>query len=90
MTPHALTREEPTCSAQRTPLKIAAVAVGVALAATACGSSSDDASSDPTTAATTGAVGTAATATKAADLRAGLTYLLEEHVQLAGLATPPP
>jgi hypothetical protein len=72
---------------QRTPLKIAAVAVGVAMAATACGSSSDDATSEPTTGATTGAVGTAATATKAADLRAGLTYLLEEHVQLAGLAT---
>ncbi|MCU1587954.1 MAG: hypothetical protein JWN31_1447 [Frankiales bacterium] len=72
---------------QRTPIKIATVAVGVAFAATACGSSSNGTSSEPTTPSTTAAVGTAATATKAADLRAGLTYLLEEHVQLAGIAT---
>jgi hypothetical protein len=72
----------------RTPVKIAAVALGVALAATACGSSdSDSDTSQPSSSATSGAVGTAATTTKAADLRAGLTYLLEEHVQLAGLAT---
>jgi hypothetical protein len=34
-----------------------------------------------------GTVGLEATTTKAVTLRAGLTYLLEEHVQLAGIAT---
>jgi hypothetical protein len=79
---------------QRTSLKLAAVAVGVALAATACGgsSSTDDgaqgtASSPSAVADTDAVVGQAATTTKAAALRAGLTYLLEEHVQLAGIAT---
>src|SRR4051794_26156912 len=79
---------------QRTSIKLAAVAVGVALAASACGgsSSSNTASSSSTAAASSDAasmtvMGTAATTTKAADLRAGLTYLLEEHVQLAGIAT---
>ena len=80
---------------QRTSLKLAAVAVGVALAATACGGSGDDAAdaaaASPSAAADAGAettaVGQAATTTKAAALRAGLTYLLEEHVQLAGIAT---
>ena len=79
---------------QRTSLKLAAVAVGVALAATACGGSSgstaSDAAASPSAAAAaadTTAVGQAATTTKAAALRAGLTYLLEEHVQLAGIAT---
>src|SRR3954471_20632942 len=78
---------------QRTSLKLATVAVGVALAATACGGSSTSdgakaaAPSSPSAAATDAVVGQAATATKAAALRAGLTYLLEEHVQLAGIAT---
>jgi hypothetical protein len=79
---------------QRTSLKLAAVGVGLALAATACGGSSsgDDAgkgtAASPSAAAATDAVtGQAATTTKAAALRAGLTYLLEEHVQLAGIAT---
>jgi hypothetical protein len=78
---------------QRTSLKLAAVAVGVALAATACGGSSSNtgakaADASPSAAAATQAVvGQAATTTKAAALRAGLTYLLEEHVQLAGIAT---
>jgi hypothetical protein len=78
---------------QRTSLKLAAVAVGVALAATACGGSSSNtgakaADASPSAAAATDAVtGQAATTTKAAALRAGLTYLLEEHVQLAGIAT---
>ncbi|MDT7543926.1 MAG: hypothetical protein QOE99_36 [Actinomycetota bacterium] len=79
---------------QRTSVKLAAVAVGVALAATACGGSSGGstaAATKPTQAASAAtpdaAVGQAATTTKAAELRAGLTYLLEEHVQLAGIAT---
>jgi hypothetical protein len=75
---------------QRTSIKLAALAAGVALAATACGGSSDDNATDTpsSTSTTAGAVvGTAATTTKAAELRAGLTYLLEEHVQLAGIAT---
>ena len=80
---------------QRTSIKLAAVAVGVALAATACGGSSDSSTASETAASPSaaasdamgGVVGTAATTTKAAELRAGLTYLLEEHVQLAGIAT---
>jgi hypothetical protein len=80
---------------QRTSIKLAAVAVGVALAATACGGSSSTTSQGTTgTAPSSSAssmdaavVGQAATTTKAAELRAGLTYLLEEHVQLAGIAT---
>src|SRR4051794_5082115 len=76
-----------------TSLKLAAVAAGVTLAATACGGSSSPTAataaspSAAAAAADTGAVGQAATTTKAAALRAGLTYLLEEHVQLAGIAT---
>jgi hypothetical protein len=73
---------------QRTPVRIAAVAIGIALAATACGSSDNKTSSAPTASATTaGTTGLAATTTKAVALRSGLTYLLEEHVQLAGIAT---
>jgi hypothetical protein len=78
---------------QRNSIKLAAVAVGIALAATACGGSSNStnagsAGASPSAAAVaTEAVGQAATTTKAAALRAGLTYLLEEHVQLAGIAT---
>ena len=81
---------------QRTSIKLATVAVGVALAATACGGSSDSSTASGATPAPTasassdamsGTVGQAATTTKAAELRAGLTYLLEEHVQLAGIAT---
>ena len=73
---------------QRTPVRIAAVALGIALSATACGSSDKSASpGSPSASATTGTVGLEATTTKAVTLRAGLTYLLEEHVQLAGIAT---
>jgi hypothetical protein len=77
---------------QRTSITLAAVAVGVALAATACGGSSTDSgakasAASPSAAAATEVVGQAATTTKAVALRAGLTYLLEEHVQLAGIAT---
>ena len=79
---------------QRTPVRIAAVALGIALAATGCGSSSknNDAASpgsagSPSASAPMGTVGLEATTTKAVALRAGLTYLLEEHVQLAGIAT---
>ena len=75
---------------QRTSLKIAAVTAGVAFAATACGGTSKTPASGRTNSDSPSAssvVGTAATTTKAAELRAGLTYLLEEHVQLAGIAT---
>ncbi|MDT7573645.1 MAG: hypothetical protein QOE05_3819 [Actinomycetota bacterium] len=79
---------------QRTSLQLAAVAVGVALAATACGGGSGGdsdaakpAAASPSAAADAAVAGQAATTTKAAALRAGLTYLLEEHVQLAGIAT---
>ncbi|HUR13305.1 MAG TPA: hypothetical protein VM097_02300 [Mycobacteriales bacterium] len=75
---------------QRTPVRIAAVAIGIALAATGCGSNDKTSSAAPSasaTGSTAETVGTAATTTKAAALRAGLTYLLEEHVQLAGIAT---
>lgn len=72
---------------RRTSIKIATVAVGIALAATACGSATKaaDTAAAPSSAAAT--AGLAATTTKAVALRAGLTYLLEEHVQLAGIAT---
>ena len=77
---------------QRTSIKIAAVTLGVALAATACGSSSKNAGTNEPAARSassspTAATGLAATTTNAVALRAGLTYLLEEHVQLAGIAT---
>ena len=74
----------------RNSLKLAAVAVGITLAATACGGSTGDGAAtaaSPSAAAASEAVGQAATTTKAVALRAGLTYLLEEHVQLAGIAT---
>ncbi|MBK5308160.1 MAG: hypothetical protein JJD92_15850, partial [Frankiaceae bacterium] len=75
----------------RNSLQLAAVAVGITLAATACGGGSTNDAADtaaaPSAAAETEAVGQAATTTKAVALRAGLTYLLEEHVQLAGIAT---
>jgi hypothetical protein len=76
---------------QRTPVRIAAVAIGVALAATACGSNdkpTDKATgANPSASASAGTVGLAASTTQAVALRSGLTYLLEEHVQLAGIAT---
>jgi hypothetical protein len=74
---------------QRNSIKLAAVGLGVALAATACSSSKADISSPrrSATASAASAVGLAANTTKAAELRAGLTYLLQEHVELAGLAT---
>jgi hypothetical protein len=74
----------------RTSLRLAAAVAGLAITTAACGSNdSKTASSTPSTASTsTGAVtGAKATLTKPAELRAGLTYLLTEHVYLAGLAT---
>jgi hypothetical protein len=69
----------------RTSTKLAAVAAGLALATTACGSNDDDpAQAADAPLAVTGA---AAAKTAAAELRGGLTYLLTEHVYLAGLAT---
>ncbi|MDP3710912.1 MAG: hypothetical protein Q8R60_00325, partial [Mycobacteriales bacterium] len=74
----------------RTSLRLAAVVGGLALVTTACGSNTDtdtDATDTPSSAATSAAaVGAAGTKTDAAALRAGLTYLLEEHVYLAGIA----
>ena len=74
----------------RTSLRLAAVVCGLAITTAACGSSSNNASDNPSTTATTGttaATGAEATKTPAAELRAGLTYLLTEHVYLAGIAT---
>jgi hypothetical protein len=80
-----------------TSIKVAAVAASLAFAGTACGASAKNAAapaasgrtSTTASSAATGSalMGLAATTTKAAELRAGLTYLLEEHVQLAGIAT---
>jgi hypothetical protein len=73
----------------RTSLRLAAVVGGLALVTTACGSNTEDASDTPSTPASSAAAtaaGAAGTKTDAAALRAGLTYLLEEHVYLAGIA----
>lgn len=72
----------------RTSLRLAAVVSGLALVTTACGSNEEPEASPSATAssAAAGVTGTAATATAAAALRGGLTYLLEEHVYLAGIA----
>ncbi|MCU1590483.1 MAG: hypothetical protein JWP11_1739 [Frankiales bacterium] len=82
---------------KRTSITLATVVVGLALTATACGGSSTSStagssasSSSPEASASASdmaLVGQAATSSKAVELRAGLTYLLEEHVQLAGIAT---
>jgi hypothetical protein len=73
----------------RTTIRLGAVAVGLALATTACsGTSSTKASTPEATASSAASVtGAAATKTAAAELRGGLTYLLTEHVYLAGVAT---
>ena len=82
----------------RTSLRLAAVVCGLAITTAACGSNSTTTSSTaagatPTAGATSGALAMTAVAgadaakTPAAELRAGLTYLLTEHVYLAGLAT---
>jgi hypothetical protein len=81
----------------RTSLRLAAVVAGLAITTAACASNDDQASDTPSrsgsasttpgTTSSTTAVGAKATTTKAAELRAGLTYLLTEHVYLAGLAT---
>ncbi|MGY2875564.1 putative Mn2+ efflux pump MntP [Marmoricola sp. URHA0025 HA25] len=74
-------------SSNKTRLAAAAVATLMTVSLAACGSSSDGsapaASSQSSTAALSGA---AATATPAAELRAGLTHLLTQHVYLAGIA----
>ena len=76
----------------RTSIRLAAVLAGLAITTAACGSSSNGtdagSASTPTSATNTGAVtGAEATKTQGAELRAGLTYLLTEHVYLAGIAT---
>ena len=79
----------------RTSLRLAAVVCGLAITTAACGSTSsktNNAGSSPSTSSTAGTAGTQlvgaeATKSPAAELRAGLTYLLTEHVYLAGIAT---
>ena len=73
----------------RTSLRLAAVVAGLAITTAACGSSdkTSKVSDGQTTAAATAVTGAAATKTPASELRAGLTYLLTEHVYLAGIAT---
>ena len=78
----------------RTSLRLAAVVCGLAITTAACGSNStktatDTATDKATTGTTAAASLTGADAAKspASELRAGLTYLLTEHVYLAGLAT---
>ncbi|MGZ6791426.1 MAG: hypothetical protein ACXVFV_00615 [Mycobacteriales bacterium] len=76
----------------RTSLRLAAVVCGLAITTAACGSSTKKASDTATTGTSTTApaaavTGAEATKTPAAELRAGLTYLLTEHVYLAGIAT---
>lgn len=71
---------------RRTSTTIGALAVAVVLAVTGCSSGSDEpAISSPSQNAPL--LGADATTTRAADLRAELTYLLEERVQLVGIAT---
>ncbi|MGB8651987.1 MAG: hypothetical protein WCD35_15145 [Mycobacteriales bacterium] len=75
----------------RTSLRLAAVVAGLAITTAACGSAKSStekpASGSSATAAAAAVTGAAATKTPAAELRAGLTYLLSEHVYLAGIAT---
>src|SRR4051794_17215271 len=76
----------------RTSLRLAAVVAGLTITTAACssGSSNNAANEQPSTGTTTGAAGTkgaAAVTAPASELRAGLTYLLTEHVYLAGIAT---
>ncbi len=72
----------------RTSIRLAAVMAGLAITTAACGSSSSGGTaSDTSTTGTTAPVGAEATKTAASELRAGLTYLLTEHVYLAGIAT---
>jgi hypothetical protein len=86
---------------KRTLVGTVALVAVLGLGASACGSDSDDSSSgtDSTTEATEApgtsssmsdgmadASGAAAVATPAAELRAGMTALLQEHVYLAGAA----
>ena len=74
----------------RTSLRLAAVVAGLTITATACSSNSSSSSDKPlsatTTAAAAGLKGSAAVNSPASELRAGLTYLLTEHVYLAGIA----
>ena len=74
----------------RTSLRLAAVVAGLTITATACSSSSNKAGDQPSTGTTSAAAaalkGSAAVNSPASELRAGLTYLLEEHVYLAGIA----
>ena len=74
----------------RTTLRLAAVVAGLTITTAACGSSSDKATdAQPAGAPTSTAAvkGAAAVTTPASELRSGLTYLLTEHVYLAGIAT---
>ena len=67
-------------------LRFAAAGLAVVAFASACGSSGTKTGSAPTSNATTPAAATDVTATAAAQLRATLTGLLDDHVYLAALA----
>ncbi len=73
----------------RKSLKLIAAVVGAAVLLTACGSSGSDRASngDQTTTSAADAAPGAGTDTAAAQLRAALTSLLQEHVYLAGITT---
>jgi hypothetical protein len=74
----------------KTRLAAAAVATLMTVSLAACGSSSTTSSTSSTSpsssSSTTATTGAAATTTPAAELRAGLTDLLTQHVYLAGIA----
>ncbi|MBW8751337.1 MAG: hypothetical protein JF565_07915 [Propionibacteriales bacterium] len=74
-------------STGKTRLAAAAVATLMTVSLAACGSSDDGAAPKAASQSASNPVsGAAATATPAAELRAGLTHLLTQHVYLAGIA----
>jgi uncharacterized protein YmfQ (DUF2313 family) len=74
-------------STGKTRLAAAAVATLMTVSLAACGSSDDGAAPKASAQSSASTVsGAAATATPAAELRAGLTHLLTQHVYLAGIA----
>ena len=71
----------------RIPTAVLSLAAGLTLLASACTGPSNRMAEDAPEPSTSRLVGTAATTTPASELRSELSYLLEEHVQLVGLAT---
>ena len=70
----------------KTRLAAAAVATLMTVSLAACGSSDDKSPAASSQSGTPSVSGAAATASPAAELRAGLTHLLTQHVYLAGIA----